>query len=135
MHSNIVYITTVSLLALGTRADWDLWGGTCSTGFGDTTFDSNNAAKGDQGECGGCSLTADPDLDIEFEGGSPCNCDDIISYYPNGGILDMYWKGYDEKIGHCEEVAVSNGVCNEWNYSCAKTNYIWCQSSVCHPTG
>ncbi|KAK2758651.1 hypothetical protein FQN54_003341 [Arachnomyces sp. PD_36] len=132
MRSTILSLTSLSLLALPAHADWDLWSGTCTSGFGnegEIPWSSYSTGTYTQGACLGCDLSMDVDLEAEFESRNPCNCDEVLNYFPVDGGLDVYVDGGDEVIAHCEGVTIRNDACNGGTYACAYTSGIACIST------
>lgn len=135
MLPTTLYLTTLSLLALRARADWDLWSGTCTSGFGnegEIPWGSYSAGTYTQGACTGCDLDSSVDIDSEFESRNPCNCDETFTYFPVDGGLDVYVKDGDEIIARCEGNDIMNDACNGGTYACAYTSEISCVSTYCN---
>lgn len=135
MQSKILSLATLSLLALGASADWDLYSGTCTTGFGnegEIPWGTYSVGTYDQGACEGCDLDSDFDIDVEFESRNPCDCDEVFTYFPTDDGLDVYSKGQPDVIATCTWSDDIMDACNGGTYACSYAMEISCVSTYCN---
>ena len=131
MHLSSIYLSTLAAFAISANADWTIWSGTCNT-FGESTFELNSLGTEDQGECGGCSVEGF-DINTPFEAGDPCNCEQLLSYVPTEAGMDVFiLDDTHSLVAQCYESETQTGACQGALYSCLKTSYINCISTLCN---